>query len=322
MPKIDPNVKKMFNKYFEDNCIYYAAASVFFLVTCFLPFLLILLNILTLFPVKVNDILNIIHNSAPGQIAGLLDGFVIDIFEKRSVFITSFSIIFTVYTAGQGFMAIMKAFDTIYGVKVQRTWVIRRLKSTAYTFLFMFVIVLLVIMYVYGADIIREIEPAYPGLAMVVRNIIFWRLLIMPAVLLVMFTAMYIYVPNRKGEFWKSLPGGIVATIGVMLFTWIFSLIVSHSPQFNYMYGSIANVIFTLFWLFAIFLIVFFWFEFNTYIEKEWLILPRWMRISQWKVVKTMSGEAARTKKEADDKMKKKAAGVFVKNTKEKNKDK
>ncbi len=297
MPKIDPSIRKMFNKFFEDNCIYYAAASVFFLVTCFLPFMLILLNILTLFPVQVDDLLKIINASAPGQTTGLINGLVSDVFKKRSFLITSFSIIFTVYTAGQGFMAIMKAFDTIYGVKVQRAWVIRRLKSTAYTFLFMFVIVLLVIMYVYGSVLIRDIEPVFPGLATVLHHIVFWRLLIMPAVLITLFTAMYIYIPNRKGSFWGALPGGVIATVGTLLFSWIFSLIVSFSPQFNYMYGSIANVIFTLFWLFAIFIILFIGAEFNTFIDKGWIVLPKWMRISQWKIVKILEDNVNNKKK-------------------------
>ena len=297
MSNYDPTIKKMFSKFFEDNCIYYAAASVFFLVTCFLPFLLILLNILTLFPVQVEDLLKIINASAPPQIAGLIDGFVKDIFEKRSFLITSFSIVFTVYTAGQGFMAIMKALDTIYGVKTQQSWLLRRLKSTAYTFLFMFVIVLLVVLYGYGGLIIKDIEPVFPGLANILHHIMFWRLLIVPASLLAMFTVMYMYVPNRKGTFWGSLPGAIIAMLGAMIFTVIFSLIISNSPQFNYMYGSIANVIFTLFWLFAIFIFIFIGAEFNTFLEKKWIILPKWMRISQWKIVKVLSDSTPHNKR-------------------------
>ena len=291
MAKIDPRIKKMFNKFFEDNCIYYAAASVFFLITCFLPFLLILLNILRFFPVQVEDLLKIINDSAPSQIAGLIDGLIRDVLETRSFLITSFSIVFTVYTAGQGFMAIMKALDTIYDVKTQRAWVIKRLKSTAYTFLFMFVIIMLVVMYVYGGSIIDQLEPINPGFASVLRHIVVRRFLIMPVVLLIIFVLMYMYVPNRRGGFWASLPGAIIATIGAIVFSLIFSLIFSHSPQFRYMYGSIANIIFTLFWLFAIFLIIFFGAEFNTYIEKGWVVLPKWMRISQWKIVKRLSAD-------------------------------
>ena len=62
-------------------------------------------------------------------------------------------------------MAIMKALDTIYGVKVQRAWVIRRLKSTAYTFLFMFVIVALVVLYVYGSDIVKDMSESLKNLS-------------------------------------------------------------------------------------------------------------------------------------------------------------
>ena len=119
----------------------------------------------------------------------------------------------------------------------------------------------------------------------------------MPAALLALFTAMYMYVPNRRGRFWASLPGAVIATIGAMLFSWIFSLIVSLSPQFHYMYGSIANVIFTLFWLFAIFIIIFIGAEFNTFLEKKWIILPKWMRISQWKIIKVLSENSIEHKK-------------------------
>ena len=294
-------ISKMFNKFFEDNCIYYAAASVFFLITCFLPFMLILLNIARFFPVQAEDIVRIIAENAPPQIAGLFEGLVKDVLEKRSFLITSFSIVFTVYTAGQGFMAIMKALDTIYEVKTQRTWVLKRLKSTAYTFLFMFVIIMLVVMYVYGGYIIDRIEPINPDFASVMSHIVIRRFLIMPVVLLIIFQLMYMYVPNRKGGFWENLFGAIIATIGAIVFTMIFSLIVSHSPQFNYMYGSIANIIFTLFWLFAIFLIIFIGAEFNTYIEKGWIVLPKWMRASEWKIVKKLSYEDAEGKKDKNN---------------------
>ena len=298
MSKYGPRIRKCFNKYFEDDCIYNAASSCFFLIICFLPFLLLLLNILRFFPVQVGDLQKIISDNAPEQFEIIINGLISDVFEKRSVLITSASIIFVVYSAGQGFMAIMKSFDTIYEIKVQKSWALRRLKSTAYTFLFMFIIIIFAVLYMYGSRIVNSLEPSNPGAAAVLGQIVVRRIIILPSMLLFLFLFMYMYVPNRKGKFWEELPGAVIAVIGEMIFTFIFSLIFNNAPQFNYIYGSISNVMFTLFWLFAFFLILFLGAEFNTYIKKGRVVLPKWMRISQWPLIRRIGRKKSKDSKD------------------------
>lgn len=288
MSKYGPRIRKMINKFFEDNCIYYAAASCFFMIVTLLPFLLVFLNIIRLFPVQIEDYMAIMKESMPEQIYSLLNGLINDVNSRPSITITV-STLFTIYAAGQGFMAIMQAIDKIYKIKTQRSWALKRLKSTAYTFLAMIMIVALVGMYIYGNTIATSLEPVYPMLAMILRHIVFRKYLIMPIILLLLFTAVYMYVPNQRGQFWEQLPGAVVATIGAMLFSIIYSVLVSHSPQFDYMYGSISNMIFALFWLYGFFIIIFFGAEFNMYIKYGWIVLPKWMRISQRPLVQKIT---------------------------------
>lgn len=288
MSKYGPRIRKMTNKFLEDNCIYYAAASCFFTIVTLLPFLLVFLNIIRLFPVQIEVYMNVMKESMPAQIYSLFDGLINDVYSRPSVTITV-STVFTIYAAGQGFMAIMQAIDKIYKIKTQRPWALKRLKSTAYTLLVMIIIVALVGMYIYGSTIAATIEPVYPMLAMILRHIVFRKYLIMPIILLILFTAMYMYVPNQRGQFWEQLPGAVVATFGAMLFSFIYSMLVSHSPQFDYMYGSISNIIFALFWLYGFFIIIFFGAEFNMYIKYGWIVLPKWMRISQRPLVQKIT---------------------------------
>ena len=282
MSKYGPRFRKCVSKYFEDNCVYYAAASSFFLIVCFLPFLLILMNILRFFPVQTENVMKVISDVAPVQIIEVADGLVKDLFENRSNTITIFAYIFAIYAAGQGFMGMMNAFDRIYGVKTKKKWGARRLKSTILTFLFMIVIIIVLLIYVYGGSIQDSLAVVSPVLATIIASIVFRRYIILPIVLTIMFTLIYMYVPGRKSGFWKELPGAFIAAMGGLFFSWVFSLIISHSPTFNYVYGSPANALFSFFWIFALFMILYFGAEFNTYIENRWIILSKWMKVSEY----------------------------------------
>ena len=282
MSKYGPRFRKCVSKYFEDNCVYYAAASSFFLIVCFLPFLLILMNILRFFPIQTENIMKVINDVAPVQISSVAEGLVKDLFENRSNTITIFAYIFAIYAAGQGFMGMMKAFDRIYNIKTKKKWGVRRLKSTLFTFLFMVVIIIVLLIYVYGGTIQDSLATVSPVLATIIASIVFRRYIILPAVLTIMFTLIYMYVPGRKSGFWKELPGAFIAAMGGMFFSWIFSLIISNSPTFNYVYGSLANALFAFFWIFALFMILYFGAEFNTYIENRWIVLSKWMKVSEY----------------------------------------
>ena len=282
MSKYGPRFRKCVSKYFEDNCVYYAAASSFFLIVCILPFSFILVNILRFFPVQQENVMKVISDMAPIQITNLADGLVKDIFENRNKAITVFAYIFAIYAAGQGFMGMMNAFDRIYGVKVKKKWGARRLKSTLLTILFMIVIIVVLLIYVYGASFQESLVSVSPVLATIISSIFFRRYIILPIVLTIMFTLIYMYVPGRKSTFWNELPGAFIAALGGLFFSWLFSLIISNSPTFNHVYGSLTNLLFTFFWIFAMFMILYFGAEFNTYIENRWVILSKWMKVSEY----------------------------------------
>ncbi len=282
MSKYGPRFRKCVSKYFEDNCVYYAAASSFFLIVCILPFFFILMSILKFFPVHVENIMKVITDMAPVQIATASEALVRDIFENRSKTITVFAYIFAIYAAGQGFMGMMKAFDRIYGIKPKTKWGARRLKSTLLTFLFMIVIIIVLMIYVYGGDFQGSLKVVSPVLAAIIGSIVFRRYIMLPIVLTIMFTLIYMIVPERKSTFWKELPGAFIAAMGGMLFSWLFSLIIANSPTFNHVYGRLANTLFTFFWIFAMFMILYFGAEFNTYIENRWIILAKWMKVSEY----------------------------------------
>ncbi len=300
MSKYGDRFKKSVKKYFADNCVYYAAASSFFLIVCILPFLMVLFKILTFFPVQLDNIMKAISDVAPPQITALAEEVLTEIYNSRYNVITVLAYIFAIYAAGQGFMGMMKAFERIYNIKSNKKWGAKRLKSTAFTFIFMFVIIFFLLIYVYGSSFVEGLQYSSPVLAAILQSIVFRRYIILPIVLTIMFTLIYVYVPDRKSGFWKELPGAFIAAMGGMFFSWIFSLIISNSPTFNDVYGSMANLLFLFFWIFAMFMILYFGAEFNTYIENGWVVLSKWMKVSEYPGIRHLREHHIKLKREKE----------------------
>ena len=48
------------------------------------------------------------------------------------------------------------------------------------------------------------------------------------------------------------LPGSIVATIGIMIVTWFYSLYISRATNYNLLYGAFSNIVALMLWFYLI----------------------------------------------------------------------
>lgn len=149
-----------------------------------------------------------------------------------------------------------------------------------------FLLFLVVVMgiFVYGGAMADSIADFAPNWAAIIEGIEFCKPVVLPIGFIVAFTLVYRHVPNRSSSFFKELPGAIVATIGWLIFTNIYYMIVNRSTQINLVYGSLTNFIMALFWLYFGIMIIFFGAEFNSYIEHGWIVLPKWMIVHEWPI--------------------------------------
>ena len=83
------------------------------------------------------------------------------------------------------------------------------------------------------------------------------------------FTIAFSLVSRRGKKFYKEIPGASFSALGWYLFTALYSLYVGHSPNFSYMYGSLATIIIALIWMYACMIIIFLGAEINYFINDE-----------------------------------------------------
>lgn len=285
MSKYGPRIKNMFSKFMEDNCMYYSAVVCFYILTCAVPMVLLIVTIVGFFPINASDfIYTALEYVFPEDVAHLISGIFVEQSQGQKVIFTSIYSLTAIYSAGSVFMAIMQLMDRIYGVDKKVPWIKRRLRSTKYTMYFLLFLVVVMGIFVYGGAMADSIADFAPNWAAIIEGIEFCKPVVLPIGFIVAFTLVYRHVPNRSSSFFKELPGAIVATIGWLIFTNIYYMIVNRSTQINLVYGSLTNFIMALFWLYFGIMIIFFGAEFNSYIEHGWIVLPKWMIIHEWPI--------------------------------------
>ena len=62
---------------------------------------------------------------------------------------------------------------------------------------------------------------------------------------------MYMALPNGRNGFLKSLPGGILASIGWLVFSDIYSIYVENFSSYSNIYGSVYAVAIAMLWLYC-----------------------------------------------------------------------
>jgi len=73
-----------------------------------------------------------------------------------------------------------------------------------------------------------------------------------------LFTAMFMVLPNRKNSFSDSFPGAVLASLGWLIFTELFSVYVDHFRGYANIYGSVYAVALSMLWLYFCLLILFY----------------------------------------------------------------
>ena len=65
-------------------------------------------------------------------------------------------------------------------------------------------------------------------------------------------------LPNRHNSFRASFPGGLLASLGWLIFSDVFSIYVKNVQQYSLIFGSVYGVALCLLWLYSCISIVFF----------------------------------------------------------------
>ena len=83
------------------------------------------------------------------------------------------------------------------------------------------------------------------------------------------FTLMFMVLPNRPNRFWDSLPGALLASLGWLIFSDLYSIYVERFAGLTSVYGSVYAVALSMLWLYCCVSIMFYGGALNRYLMER-----------------------------------------------------
>lgn len=254
------------SKLARDNIGAYSAQAAFFLLTSLFPFIMLLLSLLQFLPFEMEDLIQAATNSLPGAIKGFLVTVITEIYAKGTPALISVAAITTLWSASTGVNAVVKGLSRIFDTERSETWLRLRLESIVYMLGLIIVIVLSLGLSVFGSSFVSRILEFFPRLQNFTILSQGVRLVCSFSLLTLIFDLIYLLAPLRKSRFTAQLPGAIVAAVGWMGFSSLYSFYVNKLANFS-VYGSLAAVVFFMLWMYVCFYILFIGAEINVLIK-------------------------------------------------------
>ena len=233
----------------EKHVAAYAAQSAYFFVLSMIPIILLLLTIVRFTPVTKADVMTAVITVFPSSVNSMVTSIVNQVY-NQSVTIIPITIIVALWSAGRGVLAVSTGLNVIYNCPETRNYIIIRIRATIYTVLFILVLIFLLVMSVFGDTLYhfvgQHLPLLQPGMAWALHAMVY----IQPVVITLFSMLIYTFLPNRKTNFLKQFPGGVLAAAGWTLVSWIFSIYLEIFTGFSSMYGSLTTIVLIMLWLY------------------------------------------------------------------------
>ena len=234
-----------------------AANTGYFIILSVFPALLLILSGLRFTGLPVDTLLEILGMVLPQALMGTARELVYSVYENASGAVAGLSALTALWSSSRGVYGLLVGLNTIYGVSEDRGYFYTRAISILYTFAFEVVILLTLVLHVFGGTLTSFFQGIPNPAIQKLMNILDLRFGVLLVLQSLLFTLMFMIFPNRRNGFWESLPGGLFACIGWMLFSNLYSLYVTHFPSYANIYGSVYAIAISMLWLYCCLEIIF-----------------------------------------------------------------
>lgn len=242
----------------ERNIPLHAAHTGYFIVLSIFPALLLILSSIRLTGQNVEALVGMLKNVLPAALEDTAEELILSTFQNSSATVAGIAALTALWSSSKGVYSLMEGLNAVYGVQENRGYFYTRGISVVYTFLMQGVLLATLVLHVFGSSIIElllRIDNPVIMFLVDVLNLRFFFLLVLQSLI---FTLMFMVLPNRKNSFMESVPGGIFASLGWLIFSNLYSVYVEVFPRYTVIYGSVYALAVGLLWLYICLSIVFY----------------------------------------------------------------
>lgn len=267
------NVVKAFLARLQEHALTaFSAQSAFFIIISFFPFAMLLLTLLEYIPLPISKTTDFIVGILPHSINDYVVSILGEIHTKASGALISITAVTALWSASKGMLAMTRGMNSVYGITEKRNYVKLRIMAVVHTLIFIVILLAMLVVMVFGNALHKWIAKYIPVIADVIAKIIDLRGIGGFALLVVFFTVLYIFLPDRRSNFFKELPGAIFSAVGWIAFSFLYAFYIDNIANYSYLYGSLTAIVLLMLWLYICMYILFLGGEINCLLAEKNLI--------------------------------------------------
>ena len=254
----------------DDHIAAFSAQAAFFTMISFFPFIMLLFSIVKFTSLDESSMLRIFTQIFPSAVYSMIVPTIHEIFNtSASSTLISVTAITTLWSAGKGFLAIMRGLNAVYEINETRPYIYLRITAAFYTLIFAIMLIATMVMFVFGNRLYYWIEQKLPVLANTALIVISLRTILGLITLIMFFLALYVFIPDRKASAMRELPGAMICAAGWMGFSYAFSYYIDNFSNYASMYGSLTAIVLFMLWLYFCMYLMFLGAELNLLFENK-----------------------------------------------------
>lgn len=246
-------LKELFCRYDDDGVPEIGAQLTYYLILAVFPFLIFFLSILKFTPLADTHVLERMLAILPGETQKLLYNLLTEILTKSNIALLSVGALGAIWSSSNGIMAIIKAVNRAFDLEEARPyWKLRGL-SIIFTIGLFIVLIIAFSVLIFGEVFFNIVANSYTW-----TSLIMWKILkiAIPLIFMIlMFSILYKFSPSIKEginiKFRDTIPGSIFASLGLVVFSIIFSFYINNFGNYTKTYGSIGGIIILLVWMYS-----------------------------------------------------------------------
>ena len=236
----------------------HAANAGYFIVLSIFPALVLILGVLRYTSLDAGDLVSALEGVIPQALMGTAEKLIINTYSQTSRTVVSISAVGALWSASRGVYGVLLGLNAIYGVREDRGYWYTRGISVVYTFGLLIVLLLTLTLNIFGEGLLDMLAQSPPNLWRLLTNLVNLRVFLLPLLQTALFTAIFMVLPNRKNSFSDSFPGAVLASLGWLIFTELFSVYVERFRSYASIYGSVYTVALSMLWLYFCLVILFY----------------------------------------------------------------
>ena len=249
----------------RDDVRAHAAATSFFMILSFIPFLMLLLTVIQFTPLTQELVLEVIETATPFEISATIQELVGSLF-NNSYAILSWSAAASVWTSSRAVIGMTDGLNSVNQLEETRNFFIMRIWAVFYTVIMLFVMIIAIGILVFGYRLQEYLRGIVALIDRHAKVTLALQMILSLAVLTLLFELLFVFLPNKRKRFLGQLPGAVFTAISWAVFSYAFSIYLEYAGSMSSIYGGLTTLIVVMLWLYFCMYLFFTGAELNEYI--------------------------------------------------------